>query len=335
MRKQIGNVAPRSVRLSVPAMLLFSVLCSAQLPNGNSLGHIPPIEEPSTVRDTYVLGPDDVVSIRVADAENINSDRYRIENDGYLHVPMIGRIAAGGLTPQELEAELARHLKAYIQEPDVTVSIVEFRSQPVSVLGAVKTPGVQQLRGRKTLVEMLSLAGGLDPAAGGRIRITRRLSQGAIPLKNAVSDGQFSVAEVNLKEILETGKPEGNILIKPHDVISVPRAEMVYVTGQVQKSGGFVLNEHDSITVLQALSLAGGVDRTASTQNARILRRGAAADRSEIPVNVQKILDGKASDIALEPEDILFIPSSVPKKAALRALEIAIQVGTGVAIFRP
>jgi polysaccharide export outer membrane protein len=129
--------------------------------------------------------------------------------------------------------------------------------------------------------------------------------------------------------------PEENILIQPHDVISVPRGELVYVIGEVVKAGGFVLEDRKAFSVLQALSMAGGLSHEAAPQNARILREAeSGAKRTEIPINIREILSGKAQDVALNSEDILFIPNSVPKKAAIRALETAIQTMSGVAIFR-
>ncbi len=286
---------------------------------------------------SYVLGPDDQILIRAVEAEEISEKPIRIGLDGYIRLPMVGRIRAGGLTVEELESALIAQLRPFIKNPDVSVVVSEFRSQPVSVIGAVRTPGVHQLQGRKTLVEMLSMAGGLSEDAGPIAKVTRGLEWGRIPVPGAADDptGKFSVAEVRLKAILGASNPEQNIVIRPNDVISVPRAEMIYVTGQVMRSGGFVLNERESMTVLQALALAGGADRAASTQNSRILRpaRGSTG-REEIPVNVKMILQSKAEDVALKPDDILFIPSSVPTRAAIRALESAIQIGTGLVIWR-
>lgn len=332
-------------RRSACALLAFGVLAVAQevkqtVSSRPRTAATPPSASnsrpPASVRNSYVLGPDDQVTVRIVEAENIGKDPYRIDMDGDLRLPMIGRVRAGGRTVEGLEAELVGRFRTFIQEPDITVTITEFRSQPVSILGAVKAPGVYQLQGRRTLVEALSLAGGMDQTAGSCVKITRNLSSGPIPLKSALTDptGEFSVAEVSVKGILEARNPEENILIRTGDVISVPRAELIYVTGQVQKSGGFVLNERETITVLQALSLAGGIDHAASPQNARIMRRGAAADRSEIPVDLRKILEGKVKDVNMQPEDILFIPSSTPKKAAMRAVEAAIQLGTGLVIWR-
>jgi polysaccharide biosynthesis/export protein len=285
----------------------------------------------------YLLGPGDQITIKVTDLEEINDKPVQIDTDGFVSLPMAGRVQAAGRSAVEFQDELRERLKRYLVQPDVSVSVATFRSQPVSIVGAVKTPGVYQVEGRRTVFEVLSMAGGLDVSAGSTLKITRRLEYGRIPLPGATDDptGQFSIATLKLKSILNASNPEENTAIKPHDVITVPRAEIVYVIGHVQKAGGFALNEQESITVLQALSLAGGLDREASASGAKILRAGAGKpQRDEIGVNVKAILDGRASDVPMRPEDILFIPSSAPKRAVARAAEAAIQIGTGIVIWR-
>jgi len=284
----------------------------------------------------YVLGAGDVITIRALDADEISDKPIRLGTNGFITLPLVGHVRASGLTTEQLEATLAVRLKPLIRNPEVSVSVVEQRSQPVSIIGSVNAPGVQQLQGRKTLVEMLSLAGGVRQDAGHAIKITRRLQWGPIPVPGAASDvtGRFSVAEINLKEILEARNPAGNIQIMPDDVISVPRAEMVYVIGEVKKSGGFTIGERESLSTLQALSLAEGLNVTAAPQNARVLRASPGAPkRTEISVDLRKILAGKENDVRLEPDDILFIPSSKSKNVAIRSLEAAVQIGTGIAIY--
>ena len=291
----------------------------------------------SQVRSTYVLGPDDQLEISGPELTEVANKPVRIDGDGDIQVPLAGRIHVSGLTVQQTEQELNKVLSTYIRRPQVVVNVAEVRSQPVSVLGAVNTPGVHQVQGHKTLLEMLALAGGIRPDAGYSVRITRQLEWGCIPLPKTELDssGRFSVAELNLKKIMEAKNPEENIQIFPHDVISVPKAEMVYVIGEVRRSGGFVLGEHQTISVLQALSLAEGLNGAADTRHARILRLKREADqREELAVDVKDVLNGKKPDIALRGDDILFIPGSTGKKAALRAIEAAIQTGSGMAIWR-
>jgi len=294
-------------------------------------------QRPKTDPD-YILGPGDQIVVRVLNAEEINDKPVLVDMGGFIRLPVVGRVKVGGLTVSQVESQLASQLKSYLLHPDVSVAIAEYHSQPVSVIGSVKNPGVQQVQGRKSLVEMLSLVGGLEPTAGPTLKITRKLENGRIPLPDAKDDltGGFSVAELNVKSLLEAKRPEENILILPHDVISIPRAETVYVMGQVQKAGGFVLTDRTSMTVLQAISMAGGFDKTAKPQNSVILRRAGDGDnpRTEVAVDLRKILDRKAPDVPMQPEDILYVPDNIPKKAALRGLEAAIQLGTGIAVFR-
>jgi polysaccharide export outer membrane protein len=291
----------------------------------------------SQIRSTYLLGPDDQLEISGPELTDMPMKPVRIDGEGDIEVPLAGTVHVAGLTVQQTEQKLDEALSEYIRHPQVVVNVVEVRSQPVSVLGAVNSPGVHQVQGHKTVMEMLAAAGGIRQDAGYSIRITRELEWGCIPLPGSHLDasGKYSVAEVNLRKIMDAKTPEENIQIFPHDVISVPKAEMVYVIGEVHRSGGFVLGEHKSISVLQALSLAEGLNTGADPRHAKILRLKPDADqREELKVDVKDALNGKKPDFPLQGEDILFIPGSTGKKAALRGLEAAIQTGTGLAIWR-
>jgi polysaccharide biosynthesis/export protein len=345
------SMATRSMVIIVCfAAVLGGLICAAQQPLSEPVSNrtAPPERKPEIkdgvpardkreITSGYILGPGDQIAIHAVNFEEINDKPIAIDLSGSIRLPMVGRIPVSGLTIEQVGSEIAKRLETYVKHPDVSVSVAEFRSQPVSVIGAVKNPGVQQVQGQKTLVEMLSLAGGLDTTtAGSTLKITRRLEWGRIPLPGAITDptNQFSVAQVSVKSLLEAKTPEENVLVKPYDVISVPRGETVYVIGEVLKAGGFLLNDSEQVTVLQALSMAGGMDKMAQPQNARILRRiPGASSRTEIAVDLNKILGGKTPDVRMQAEDILFVPNSVPKRAALRALEAAIQMGTGIAVF--
>jgi polysaccharide export outer membrane protein len=329
-------ISPRVVAI-VAALALSPMATAGQTPSPAESAQAKSKCGNQEIHSTYLLGPDDQLEISGPELTDLAGKPARIDSDGDIQVPLVGRVHVAGLTVQQSEQELDKVLSTYIRHPQVSVSIVEVRSSPVSVLGAVNTPGVHQVQGHKTLLEMVAMAGGIRPDAGYSVRITRELEWGCIPLPNAQLDasGKFSVAEVDLKKIMEAKNPEENVQIFPHDVISVPKAEMVYVIGEVRRSGGFVLGEHQTISVLQALSLAEGLGSTADTRHARILRLKRDADqREEMPVDVKDVLNGKKPDIALQGEDILFIPGSTGKKAALRALEAAIQTGTGLAVWR-
>ena len=296
-------------------------------------------ESPQTmhVPSTYTLGPNDQISFLGIDADEILNRQFRIDPEGDVSLPMVGRLHAAGLSVRQFEETLNEHLSTYIRDPHVVVTITEFRSQPISVLGAVKSPGTYQLQGRKTVVEVISLAGGFREDAGNSIKITRELEWGTIPLPNAGIDalGNFSVGEVRIKEILDAKEPENNILMMPHDVITVPRGELVYVIGEVKKAGGFILSERSNMSVLQALSLAEGSQPTADTRHARILRLEPGQEqRREIALNLKTILDGTSNDVPLQAGDILFVPGSAAKKVGVRTLEAMVQIGTGLAIWR-
>ena len=180
---------------------------------------------------TYILGPQDDVRITVIDLAEIGATPLRIDLQGNLNVPLIGSIHAGGLTVSQLEGEVTSRLHKYMKDPHVTIAVAEFRSQPVSVVGAVNKPGIHQLEGQKTLIEVLSLAEGLRSDAGNTISITRRIAEGPIPLPGARinTEGGYSVAEIPVNSVIDAKNPEQNIRIMPDDVISVRKADLVYV----------------------------------------------------------------------------------------------------------
>jgi polysaccharide export outer membrane protein len=237
----------------------------------------------------------------------------------------------------DLERELNTRLKVYIKEPNVVVSIQEYRSQPVTVVGAVNRAGVHQLQGQKTLLEVISMAEGLRQDAGFSAKVTRRLEYGEVPLPSAQPDPteRFSVAEVDLEDLLAGKNPQQNIVMMPNDVVSIPRAHMVYVIGAVERSGGFALAEQSHISALQALALAGGLVQTAAGDRAKILRQTEDENgRVEIAVNLKDILTGKVPDVALGGEDILFVPQSGAKQIGLAVGRALLQATTSIAIWR-
>ncbi|MBV9301579.1 MAG: polysaccharide biosynthesis/export family protein [Acidobacteriaceae bacterium] len=324
-------------------LVIAAVLCSAQERVSNSAS--PPTDSaPSTSLTghleapaaNYILGPEDQITLFVSDVDEINNKVLRVDMKGDINVPLAGRIHAAGLSADGLQTEIESRLKKFLQDPDVVVNVTEYRSQPISVLGAVQKPGVYQLEGRKTLYEVLSLGGGLTPDAGDTVKITRALEWGPIPLPGAKQDssGEFSIASVSVRSIMDASNAAENIMIKPEDVISVPKADLVYCVGSVHKPGGFVLGQNESLSALQVLALAEGLDKGAAPDRAKILRAvPGESTRSEIEVNLKKLMAGKGQDLPLKAQDILFIPNSAAKSAASRTAEAAIQIATGVAIY--
>lgn len=287
-------------------------------------------------RSDYVLGPDDEITISALNAEEISNKPMRIDGTGNINIPMLGRLHVVGLTVRELEDEIKAKLSLYVLSPDVTVYIGTYRSQPVSILGSVRSPGTHQLEGRKTLIEVLSLAGGLNPDAGNVLKITRRAEWGKIPLPDATMDksSECSVAEIGLRSLMEARKPEENIVIMPNDVLLVPRGKMVYVIGEVGQAGGFILAEREALSVLQAIAMAQGLRPTAASKNARIIRPVAGSNAIQVVVNLKDILAGKKADIFMQPEDILFVPNSYAKGALRSTLDTVLRTVTSSTIYR-
>jgi polysaccharide biosynthesis/export protein len=290
---------------------------------------------PDAPTSSYLLGPNDQISLVVDQLPDDFTDKlFRIDQNGDLSLPVIGRIHAGGLTQAELEDQVKSRFGIILKEPDIVVNVTEYASQPVSVVGAVNTPGIRQLQGGKTLFDVLSLAGGLRVDAGTTVQITRDLKWGAIPVRGATvsSSGLYSIATVRVKAVMQAA--EENIAIRPGDTVFVPKAEMVYVVGSVTMPGGFPIGESDTLTALQVVALAEGMVKTAAPDRAKILRIvPGTSNRSEIPINLKLLLAGKAPDTSLMPEDILFVPTSGLKTAGYRTIEAIVNAATGVAIY--
>jgi polysaccharide export outer membrane protein len=291
-----------------------------------------------TAAPEYALGAGDQIMLHVIDMEEISDKPIRIDPNGFVDIPLAGKFRASGLTLDQFKSELAARLGKYITNPQISVSLTPGQSRAVSLIGCVKSPGTHDLDGPKRLIEALSLAGGVDGNAGPRVILTREQKWGKIPLPTASVDPVTgsSTAWVSLDDLLGSKNPSDNILILPNDIISIPKAEVVYVVGNVHKAGGFQLSSHPTISVLQALSLAEGMDRDAAPHRARILRPSPGNDGKpkEIPIDITEITDGKVFDPPLQGNDVLFIPGSATKSGSRRAAEAILQAATGVAIYR-
>jgi polysaccharide export outer membrane protein len=292
---------------------------------------------PDPTVDESRIGPDDMLEITVFEAPELNHT-LRVSANGEISIQLLGEVRAAGLTPRQLELVLQELLRrTFMKDPHVGVFVRELQSHPVSVVGAVKRPGVFQIRGTKTVLELLSMAEGLADDAGDTVLVMRGASypgaSGSTTLPQ--QDGAGEIKEVNLKSLLESDDPAFNIPVHPGDIVKVPRAGIVYVVGAVKKPGGFVLRSNENISVLQALALAEGLTRTPSKSQARIIRTDQSTDkRIEIPVDLGKILASKAPDPPLQPKDIIFVPDSAAKSAFYRGAEAVLSTATGVAIYR-
>jgi polysaccharide export outer membrane protein len=294
---------------------------------------------PQRLSTDYVIGPEDVLDIDVFNVQELSNKTVRVANDGTISLALLGHVQAAGFTTQQLRKELERRWgQSYLENPQVTVFVKEFHAQPVSVIGAVDKPGMYELKGPRTLIEILSMAGGLaklGTAPGRTIVVTRRSGFGEElqPVEGMNLVGADKV-EINLRRLLYSREPGLNIEIRPFDTVSVSRADIVYVVGDVKKAGGFVLADRENVTVLQALALAEGLNGTAAKRRARIIRRGANGSRTEIPVDLTKILNGKSQDVELAANDVLFVPVSGGKAAARRGVEAMLGTISGILIYR-
>lgn len=275
-------------------------------------------------RAAYRIGPDDLLEITVFGAPELDR-AVRVSASGEISLPLVGVVEVAGRTPHELERHLEERLGArYMRAPQVSVFVRELRSQGVTVLGAVRKPGVYQIPGRTTLVELLSLAEGLADDAGERVLLRR-----------AGSPADEAAEEVDLAAMLTAATPDANPAVWPGDVVTVTRAGVVYVVGEVRKPGGFLLRGNESISVLQALALAEGLTRTAARGAARIIRTDPETGRrEEIPVDLGRVLAGKAPDPVLAARDIVFVPNSAARGALYRGTEAAVSILSGLIIFR-
>lgn len=294
----------------------------------------------------YTIGPDDVLRISVFEVPEISGD-YRVSSRGQLSLPLLpGKILAAGLTAAELETALEESLLAsrLVNSPQVSVAVKEYRSHPITVVGAVRRPTVYQAVGRTSLLEVLAHAEGLADDAGGTVVITRPAIR---PLAGSPADrtagnpgpteaGSPETTVIRLKDLLDSGDPRFNVPVEGGDTVAVPRAGIVYVVGAVNRPGGFVLkDDREEMTVLKALALAEDLKPSALRSKAVIVRKDFRTGQSaEIPVDLSKILGAKGSNPVLHANDILFVPDSGGKRALRRAAEAALQITTGIVIFR-
>lgn len=302
------------------------------------------------VAGSYKVGSGDVLDIAVFEVEEL-SKTAAVGAAGRISLPMLGEVPVAGLTTREIETDLEQRFAVkYLNDPQISVSVKEFRSQPVSIIGAVDRPGVYQLQGSRRLIEVLALAGGFAPDVGDVITISRRSNEtieatdflkASLPSSLAAdlgaelppASGTGSEFEVSVRELLRmSGGDAHNPFIEPHDVIRVSKAGVIYVMGAVEKPGGFPIKDQETLTVLRAVSLASGTARHASPQKARLIR-GSDGAKQEIPVRIEDIVDGKLADMPMQADDILFIPDSRAKSALGRGAEAALQIATGIAIW--
>jgi|SRR5271156_5478683 len=281
--------------------------------NTSSAGTAIPGQTGSLLR----LGPGDLLEVNVYNVPEL-STKARIGNSGDVYLPLIDYVHVGDLTVEEAQALIEKRLDdgGFVRGAHVTIFLDESASQGVTVLGEVTKPGIYPALGNRKLYDLISSAGGFTASAGRKISIIRQHSTSPITVS----------LPRNLADDLQN-----NIDILPGDTITIPRAPIIYVVGDVGRPAGLLV-DNGSLTVLQALALTGGTNHTAQMGGVRIIRKGPNG-MTETKLPLKKMLEAKAPDITLQPDDILFVPLSGARVAAGQTLSAAISAATGIAVI--
>lgn len=257
-------------------------------------------QEPAPDGPSYRIGPRDEVAIRVFEEPKLNVD-LRVDDDGTIRLPLVGRVNAAGLTEDELTLRLKEVLEQeLLQRASVSVEVLEYRSRPISVLGAVRNPGTLNTSGRLTLLEALTAAGGLSSSHGEEVHVLRR-----------ASNGLTDQIEIPIRELLVQADPDVNIPIFANDLVNVPAAVEVtiYCLGEVSSPGAISFMSTQRVTLLAAIARAGGLTDRAS-KKLLIKRQRPEGETEEIQVNYKRIVSGREPDPELEPGDVIVVKES-------------------------
>ncbi len=252
----------------------------------------------------YVLGPGDVITVDVFGVPELKTE-VQVAQDGTIMLPFLSIVRVEGLNTAELQAKLESLLAdSVLQDPHVMVSIKEYRSQPVHVLGEISKPGTYQLTHFMRLVDLLSLAGGFTATAGDACTISRQ-----------DETGTSQQVEISLIDLLENGNPELNVPVQAGDIIHVPKRvdRIYYVIGDVGKPGAYPIPPKKDIRLSEALTTAGGFTKTSKLSDTRLVRALPDGQRTVMAINFDKILKGTGDDFSLQENDMLYIPNSKAK----------------------
>lgn len=250
----------------------------------------------------YRIGPKDLLEISVFGHNELNTVT-RVSEEGNITFPLLGEVKVEGLSKTEVEEKLNQLLdEKYLQNPQVTIFIREYQSKRVSVLGAVRNPGSYELLGRRTILQILSQAGGLTSDASNEIIVIRQLQ-----------DGSNTSLKISVEDLIIKGDPQLNIPLLPNDIINIPVDETVqiYVFGQVRNPGALNVKRSNIPTLLRAIAQAGGFSDRASKGGVIIKRKDENGEEREIKVNVKDIIKGKKKDIQLKENDVIYVPESI------------------------
>jgi polysaccharide export outer membrane protein len=262
-----------------------------------------------------VIGPGDEVEITVYGAPDL-SGHTRVSADGNISMPLIDYVRIAGLSSSEAGAAIEAKLRQnnVLNDPQVSVYVKEYTSSGISVAGEVTRPGVYSALGPHRLLDILQTAGGPTDKAANKVVISHRNQKDATTLSLSKDPAEMAASNVDLQ---------------PGDTVVVPRAGIVYILGEVTRPGGYVLNSTGGITVLQVIAVAGGPTHLASAGKTRLLRR-IGNGFQEQQIDVKKLLRGKAHDVSVRDEDILFIPSSAIKTTLNASALVGVAASTAI-----
>jgi polysaccharide export outer membrane protein len=300
---------------SSPALPAAQSVSQAAIGSGAPANAIAPDNQTTSLPR---LSAGDLVEVGVYNVPELTT-KARVGTSGDVYLPLIDYVHVGDLTVEEAQALIEKRLEdgGFVRSAHVTIFLDESASQGVTILGEVVRPGIYPVLGDRKLYDLISAAGGFSAAAGRKVSIIRQNSPSA-PIT------------VNLPRNLADDL-QNNIGILPGDTITVPRAPVIYVVGDVGRPSGLLV-DNGSLTVLQALALAGGTNHTAKMGGVRIIRKGPAG-MTETPVPLKKMLEAKVPDITLQADDILFVPLSGARVAAAQGLQAAISATVGIAVI--
>ncbi|MCK4738945.1 MAG: SLBB domain-containing protein [Deltaproteobacteria bacterium] len=254
----------------------------------------------------YAVGEGDLLEINVYEHPDLKT-KVRVGADGSITFPLVGVVNIGGFTTSGVEKKLATLLEdGYIKKAHVTVFISEYTSKKVTVLGEFLKPGLIRLRGESTLLEVISSAGGLTNLAGDYLFIQRKSKKPSTPLTNldkdlkSIADADDDVIRVELKVLLEKGEATVNHQVNDGDSIYIPKADLVYITGEVVRPGAYKITK--GLTVLKAITLSGGFTPIAWKGRTKIVRKGTDGVEETIRVKMQELVI---------PEDVILVPESI------------------------
>jgi polysaccharide export outer membrane protein len=266
------------------------------------------------------IGPGDMLSINVFETPELTAS-LRVSQTGEINLPVLGKVHVAGLTAQEAAIQIQDELKdrGLMLDPHVTVSTTEFASHGASILGEVRSPGVYPTLGSRRLLDMIALAGGVSNTAGRLATIIHR-------------DDPSHPVHIALQPTPAAMREQKNPVILPGDTIDVAKAGVIYVLGDVLRPGGILVDNNERLSVIEALSLAGGIDKTAAMSKTKLIRR-LPNGREEVDLDLKRMLYGKQADVLVSDGDILYVPTSTGKTLLYRGTEALFGVGTELAYY--